>query len=140
MAAKGTKTAILKPERPTNAQRLNPNRDALWWKPEPGAVVQGIIRGRFPRPKKPAQHYVQIELTRDASWDGGQAGPGTLVNMDERADLTCLASVEPGREVYIEALEKIKLDGGKTMWRFEALLLPPVALLPPVNGQREIGA
>lgn len=106
-----------------------------WYKPELSGTVQGILKGRFHMTgnKGKVRYYYQVMLTKPckamATEDDQPVEvdlePGDLINVDERKDLEGLApaaaeaaSIE--YEVYIKALEKIKLDSGNTFWRFAA--------------------
>lgn len=113
--------------------RVNPyDGERIFFRKSPGACIQGILKGRFTRKDDSDAHYYQVMLTAgsDALVDReGTAvvkGVGTVVTVDESSALTDLEplirqSVDDGKvvEVFIRALEKQALSGGKSFWRFD---------------------
>lgn len=105
-----------------------------WYKPELSGVVQGVLKGRFHMTgaKGKVRYYYQVALTKpcvamtteDDNPVEVSLEPGDLINVDERKDLEGLAQAAADSSseylVFIQAIEKIKLDSGNTFWRFAA--------------------
>ena len=109
-----------------------------WFKPEISGAVIGTLKGRFHMTgnKGKVRYYYQIQLskpcvamtTEDDQPTEVTLEPGDLINVDERKDLEGLAAAaaDSTKEyvVFIQAIEKIKLDSGNTFWRFAAGVKP----------------
>ncbi len=117
---------------PTGFNAVTPQGEGnrAWFKCEVGAVCQGRLIGRFQRKdSKGAYYQIKLSQTCKAVQGKGDASktielePGDIINVDERSAISSLqpyADSDGIFDVYIQALEKIKLDGGKTFWRMNA--------------------
>ena len=135
MADNEKKDVVALPEGFTSviAERAN-----NWFKPEISGPVIGTLKGRFHMTgnKGKVRYYYQVELhkpcvamtTEDDNPVEVTLEPGDLINVDERKDLEGLAqaAADSTKEyvVFIQAIEKIKLDSGNTFWRFAAGVKP----------------
>lgn len=113
--------------------RVNPHEgERFFFRKEVGAVVQGILLGRYARKNDDEAFYYQVKLTQacDALVDreGNKVlkEVGAIVTLDESSALMDLQPLVRERlddgkvcEVFIRALEKQKLAGGKSYWRFD---------------------
>jgi len=135
MAENEKKAEVVIPEGFTSviAERVN-----NWFKPEISGTVTGILKGRYHMTgnKGKVRHYYQVQLTkpcRAMTTEDDQPvevdlEPGDLINVDERKDLEGLAPIaaDSSKEylVFIQAIEKLKLDSGNTFWKFAAGIKP----------------
>jgi hypothetical protein len=106
---------------PAGFRKVNRARSQVWYRPEGATALCGTLLGRFVGKKGP---YYQLKTNSEASWKDKQKGkitapPLTVVNISEKADLVCLADIEPGVVVCIVALEKVDIGDGKTLWTFD---------------------
>lgn len=126
--------------------------DAPWVAQEKGNVCEGKLLGRYEMNVEPVRYYYQVELIRQCMVRQGTGEeaeiitvePGTVVNLNEnygvKKALTerVVPEILAGAEynVFVTFGDKIKLQGGKTMWKtdvFSKLLKPatrPVTSLP----------
>lgn len=119
---------------PEGFHTVNARRDASWWKPEPGMVIQGVLMGRYSRmDEERKRYYYQMQVTKrcqasvynenEREWEDGIVDRGGFVNVDERADLQGLMDLCDDKqinEVWIKAVEKVKVKGSsRNFWRFE---------------------
>lgn len=124
----------------------------IWWKPEAGKYVLGRLVGRFPRANGKG-HFYQIKLLKGQSAEGIQGSgedaktvtvkEGGVLNMDERSAMEALvpyAKSDGVFNVFIHALEKVKLQNGNTWWRLEVkvqTVKPPTHPLQNEMAERE---
>jgi hypothetical protein len=119
-------------ELPEGFTRANPlDGDRLFFVAEEGALLRGLLLGRFERRDKHGAYYYQIRLTepcREVKTKDGeitQADIGEVVTIDERQGLRDLEPIsrldraDGDMEVFIRALEKVKLANGNTFWRWD---------------------
>lgn len=119
--------ASMAPALPDGFRNLVPERVAAYFTPSEGATLRGVLLGRHERRDEEGFYY-QIRTTEpcdsvkvqdsDDEWIPGEAAIGVVVNVDERSQMTGLATYDAGTvEVFIRCLEKVKIKGGKhTMW------------------------
>ncbi len=116
--------------------RVNPtDGPRIFYKPEPGAELRGILKGRFEKTGEQAvnadgekNYYYQVELTRDYDFcvlekDPYAAIVGDIINVDERHAMRDLAAhyqiaVEKGYqiEILIRSIGKRKARAGRQVW------------------------
>lgn len=110
--------------------------DVMWFRPEEGATVRGILKGKFVRQggKDAGKAFYQVQATKPGVARGKEEEDskeytelpyevGQLINVDEKAQLTAaldpLAESGGIHEVIIRAVKKMNLDKGRTMWLFD---------------------
>lgn len=112
--------------------QVNPyDGERFFFRKNRGACIQGILLGRYARKDDADAHYYQIKLTKgsgdlvDREGESVVKEVGTVVTIDESSALRDLEPLtrekpEDGKvcEVFIRALEKLPLAGGKSFWRF----------------------
>lgn len=101
---------------------------AGWYKPEVTGVVWGklvgfqVINDKRGEPRN--VYLVALGAPVKAVQKGGDAiqlDKGQIIGLAERAKLTDLRNyVTNNGLVYIKPLKKVQLDGGRSMWTFEA--------------------
>ena len=115
----------------------------LWYRPEPGDILSGMLLGRYKR-RKPQQgesspFYYQVRYEQPPNVppihvhkvgedDDIICESGQVVNIQEWASMTDLAQLcadtANDYEVYIICRERAKLERGRTFWRFEVYAKP----------------
>lgn len=106
-------------------------RPAAYFKVEPGAWIQGLLTGRFPKRDNPG-FFFQIRLTKDCPYcvvredDGtyaqATAEVGDLVSIDQKTCMDGLVSVldeKKPAEVFVRFKDRLPIKGGKTFWDAE---------------------
>lgn len=136
--AKTASAVVPQVEIPEGYDAVNPHQVTSWYRPEPGVVCHGDLLGRFVMTGDKNQKadgkqraYYQLRLVRAITAVGPKDSSkkptlvdlveGDIINVDERAGLLQLKELVGKSEVYrvfIQPLEKIALDGGRTFWRF----------------------
>lgn len=108
-----------------------------WWVLKPGAVIWGRLLGVFERRGGNEGQFLQIRVAKPtkAVIKGGEevtvAVNGT-VNVDVKAGLKDVAKLAKDGGVYdvwIKAVEKEDIRGGKTFWRYDVrnkMIKPPM--------------
>lgn len=119
---------------PSDFRSVNARRNAAWFKPEPGLILQGVLLGRYSRVRETEKRsYYQIQLTKstqaytlnddEKTWDLNYVKKGCIVNIDERSDLQGLVElVDNGKinEVWIKAVSKMRIpNSNKSFWQFK---------------------
>jgi hypothetical protein len=117
------------------------DRAAGWWAIDEGSWLYGRLRGRYTMAGGQRAYY-QLQVLKASPGCNMVVGkgeeaeevpiePGMVVNFDERKSVAALA---PHAEsdgvfnVFIRALEKVKLDNGNTWWRIQ---IKAQAVKPP---------
>lgn len=120
---------------PEGFRRVNPLDSAtrLYFKPDVGAVLQGVLLGRFQRSDgeegEEERFYFQVRVTKDCehctNGDGDKvtAEFGMVVQLDERSglrDLVPYADKKERQEIFVRSKEKVKVKGSaRTFWRWD---------------------
>lgn len=154
-AANGTEKAEKAITPGAGYRRESSVTDAPWVAQEKGNVCEGKLLGRYEMNVEPVRYYYQVELVRECAVRQGtgddaetvMAEPGTVVNLNENYGIKkalterVVPEILAGAEynVFTTFGDKIKLQGGKTMWKtdvFSKLLKPatrPVTSLPKAS-------
>jgi len=120
---------------PAGFRRRSSVTDAPWVAQEKGNVCRGHLLNRYPmNGMEPARYYYQIELTAPCKVRVGrgddaeiqQAEAGEVVNLNENHKTSCLRDVEipeviagAAYDVIVQFGDKMKIGGGKTMWKID---------------------
>lgn len=106
----------------------------VWWKPEVGAVIRGVIVGLETRPRGGGEFLVirctavamgvrnVAEEGQDAEYETVEVKIGELICVDLRADFAVFRDYALSGDVWeiiACAKEKKRLENGKTFWRFD---------------------
>lgn len=109
--------------------------DAPWVEQAKGNVCQGRLLNRYPMNNtEPPRYYYQIELSAPCKVRVGRgedaevqdALAGEVVNLNENHKTSCLRDVEIPEviagavyDVHVVFGDKMKIGGGKTMWKIK---------------------
>lgn len=118
---------------PEGFRRVNPLEGArLYFKPKAGAVLQGILLGRFKRTDTEddkEQFFFQVRVTKecehctDSEGEASTAEVGMVVQLDERTglrDLVPFCDKKTQQEIFVRAVEKVGLRKGPgSFWRWD---------------------
>lgn len=122
--------------------------DAIgYFVPFEGAVLQGIVRGRFARVDDPDATYFQVEVTEpcvavmSGTKDEREPIPadetvGEIVNVDERAAMKQAARDLVGREIFLRVGAKRDIGKGQTFWPIAVQSRDVEARKPPTTRAR----
>lgn len=122
---------------PAGFKQVKPDRAKLFFLIEAGAVLQGILMGRY-RSKRPGldgqpRHYYHVKLTAPCTflqektdekdsqgkpvYNDAKGQAGDLVSFDEKADTAHLAQFADGHhELFLRVKGKENIGNGQTMW------------------------
>ena len=95
-----------------------------------GATIQGILKGRFPKPGNRPGYIYQVRVNKpcvctvrvgDKEYEEQEVLPNTLVSIDEKASIEGLSELcddaDNVWEIFVKVVEKQSLSGGRSFWK-----------------------
>lgn len=123
---------------PEGFRSAKADRAEYFYKPKADTLIRGLLMGRFPKRGKFPGWYYQVKVFEpveadykvvledgENQYESREAPAGSLVNIDEKGGLACLAEEADGsKEVFIWCHGKRSIQNGQTAWDFEVGLKP----------------